>query len=441
MKNNVVSSTINNTRDDFNDKSHLNRGKKDHSQFAPSVPSVNEIGERLVGTADPKNWIVISYNGFEYKTKADKHGHWQIENPLVNGGVVAIYAMNQHGIRSELINIAQIAEPNITPSTPEILEKGEYLVGKADVGNTVIVILGDQEFSATVNEDGIWSMLNPLTTTGMMTIVALDHAGNRSEELKTAQIILPKAATVLEAGEIISGTAELNSTVIIQTDDRVYRIKVDENGHWSIENPVAQGGTLQILVEDQLGQQSLAIGLAFPFIQTLPEMPSYVLAPPEVTLNSDKLAGNAEKQAKIIVTANDQQYVSYADENGFWSMDNPIQGGGFATIVAEDSRGVQSAEITIAKLILSSTEETSEISELLLVADVQDENSSDSIQVTLNVGDLLLNSEIVRDDEIADEQYLNTNHAEASNLSALTHPVVVHSFLIEPSLSQVDWIA
>ncbi|MEN8992936.1 hypothetical protein ABD624_13385 [Avibacterium paragallinarum] len=110
---------------------------------------------------------------------------------------------------------------------------------------------------------------------------------------------------------------------------------------------------LMIVVEDQFGQQSPAIGLVFPFIQTSPENPSYLLPAPEVTLNTEKLEGNAFQQAKIIVTANGQEYVTYANESGFWSMDNPIQNGGFATIVAEDSRGVQSPEISIAKLFLA----------------------------------------------------------------------------------------
>ncbi|WP_180163462.1 Ig-like domain-containing protein [Acinetobacter sp. YH12069] len=98
---------------------------------------------------------------------------------------------------------------------PEIIEKGEYLVGKADAGNTVVVNYGEQEFITVADVNGDWSMLNPLTTTGAISVVAIDQDGNRSEALHTAQIILPQAVTILESGAVISGTAAPNTTVVI----------------------------------------------------------------------------------------------------------------------------------------------------------------------------------------------------------------------------------
>lgn len=429
-------------------KQLLIQGKSQH-QHIPSTPEVTGLNDLLTGTAEPKTWVIISVGETFTRVKVDKQGHWQIENPLKEGGVVTIYAANHHGLRSEAIMIAPIAEPIVLPKMPEILEKGEYLIGKAEAGNTVVVTYGEQEFITVADENGDWSMLNPLTTTGAISVVVIDQDGHRSDALHTAQIILPQAVTILESGAVISGTAAPNTTVVIESDQAVYRIQVDENGDWSIENPVANGGTLMIVVEDQFGQQSPAIGLAFPFIQTPPENPSYVLPAPEVTLNSEKLEGNVFQQAKIIVTANGQEYVTYANESGFWSMDNPIQNGGFATIVAEDSRGVQSPEISIAKLILAQPESSAELTEILLVSDElsdeQTENQNDSqiepIQSVINLDTLLQDANEVPIVLHTDEQDLIALGSDVSNPPAILPALEYPSLLIEAPLTPSDWLA
>lgn len=425
-------------------KQLLIQGKSQH-QHIPSTPEVTGLDDLLTGTAEPKSWVIISVGETVTRVKVDKQGHWQIENPLIECGVATIYAVNHHGLRSEAIMIAPIAEPIVLPKMPEIIEKGEYLIGKAEAGNTVVVTYGEQEFITVADENGDWSILNPLTTTGAISIVAIDQDGNRSEALHTAQIILPQAVTILESGAVISGTAAPNTTVVIESDQAVYRIQVDENGNWSIENPVAQGGTLMIVVEDQFGQQSPAIGLAFPFIQIPPENPSYLLPAPEVTVNSEKLEGNAFQQAKIIVTANGQEYVTYANESGFWSMDNPIQNGGFATIVAEDSRGVQSPEISIAKLILAQPESSAELTEILLVSDELSENQNDSqiepIQAVINLDTLLQDANEVPIVLDTDEQDLIALSRDVSNPPAILPALEYPSLLIEAPLTPSDWLA
>ncbi len=202
---------------------------------------------------------------------------------------------------------------------------------------------------------------------------------------------------------------------------------------------------LMIVVEDQFGQQSPAIGLVFPFIQTSPENPSYLLPAPEVTLNTEKLEGNAFQQAKIIVTANGQEYVTYANESGFWSMDNPIQNGGFATIVAEDSRGVQSPEISIAKLFLAQPESSVELTEILLASDEQSENQNDSqiepIQSVINLDTLLQDANEVPIVLHIDEQDLIALGSDVSNPPAILPALEYPSLLIEAPLIPSDWLA
>ena len=202
---------------------------------------------------------------------------------------------------------------------------------------------------------------------------------------------------------------------------------------------------LMIVVEDQFGQQSPAIGLVFPFIQTSPENPSYLLPAPEVTLNTEKLESNAFQQAKIIVTANGQEYVTYANESGFWSMDNPIQNGGFATIVAEDSRGVQSPEISIAKLFLAQPESSVELTEILLASDEQSENQNDSqiepIQSVINLDTLLQDANEVPIVLHTDEQDLIALGSDVSNPPAILPALEYPSLLIEAPLTPSDWLA
>lgn len=398
----------------------------------PSIPNVTEFGPNLSGTADAKSWVIIAVGDMQYRTKADKQGNWQILNPIQDGGTATIFAMNNHGIRSDSIQIAQIPKlPNI-PSTPEVIERGEYLVGKADAGNTVIVTKDGQEYITVADENGDWSMLNPLLSTGLIKIVAIDATGQHSEETGLAQINLPRWPTVLETGEILVGIADPNVVIIINANGVEYRTIADASGNWSIDNPIANGGTLSLIAQDEFGQQSIETALALPYAPVMPEFPKYAIDKPIVLVNADTLEGHSLSNLKILVTVNGQEYTTKADATGHWQMENPIKNGGSAIIVAEDHYGVRSEEISIAKLVLP-FEQEGDLS-ALLVTHIEDQvvDQPSESDVVINVNALLI------DNVIDDSQLISFDDGNAFDVKTAVQQQETPHLMMNLELSQLQ---
>lgn len=326
-----------------NNHQYMHAHRHDQNAAAPSVPSVTEFSSVLAGTADAKSWVVISVGQAQYRVKADAQGNWSIDNPIQDGGSAAIYSVNQFGVRSEDIQIAQLPALILPPKMPEIIESEEYLSGTADPGNAVIVTHNGQEYTAIADENGHWSMLNPLVSAGSMTIAAVNAAGMRSDDLVIAKISTVQTPVIIENDEVLSGTGEPNSIIVIKANDADYRTLVDDLGNWSIENPIVSGGTAEIYAMNQYGSTSVIIAIAK--IAELPIQLSF----PSVTESGAVLAGTADPHAIIIIQANDIEYRVIADDLGNWSIDNPIVNGGVLFMIAQDQFGRQSPEILLAE--------------------------------------------------------------------------------------------
>lgn len=326
--------------------------------LSPKVPDVFERNEYLIGTADPYSTVVLVSANTEYRIQADAQGNWRIENPIINGGSLTIYAVNALGLRSEEMGIAIILPPEIVtaPSTPVIHEQGEYL----------------------------------------------------------------------------SGTADPNNMIVIHSNGVQYQIKADAQGNWSIENPILDGGSLMLYAENESGLQSEQIGLAILKPET-PQIPEIV----QIIENGSILAGSAPSHHKIIVSKNDQTYITYSDESGYWQMDNPIRDGGVASIVVENELGMQSAEIQIVKLAFFENTADTQIADLLFIAEDSaigntEEQNSEEVQ-HLDLVELLA--------ENTSEQLFADQPVTGIEQQHIPMHLPVSLVVLDHGLQQSSWVA
>ncbi len=89
---------------------------------------------------------------------------------------------------------------------------------------------------------------------------------------------------------------------------------------WRIDNPIANGGVLSMIAQDQFGRQSPEILLAEPFAPVLPETPQYAIAAPIVLVNGDMLEGKSAPNLKIVIKAYDQQFETHANAGAYWKI-------------------------------------------------------------------------------------------------------------------------
>ena len=365
----------------------------------PSTPEVTEFKAQIIGTADPLVTIIATYNDQQYQTTADAQGNWSLPNPILRTGYVTIVAINAEGISSQQIGLAQIAPP--PPSIPVFSQEEGYLVGTADPHITVVVRHNGIEYSIEADADGQWMLLNPLVPGTTMEVFARNEFGEESPSIISGMAPLPEipifpgwtpiTPVILDQGEYLSGKATPYTQIIVTANGHEYTASVDHEGNWSMLNPIAQGGTLELYAVNSLGLRSEIIALAIPMVFPEPqppieepEQPIYIVFEPVVPTvleNDEQLAGQAMPYGKIVIFAYGLEYVTYANANGEWSIENPIAQGGFITLYSENAAGDRSDSISVAKLNFPVIEEQQvSLEELLTVAIEQQEPTESSGQ-------------------------------------------------------------
>jgi hypothetical protein len=393
--------------------------------------SVTEKTEFLAGQAKAGTIVFVAYNDVVERIVVDESGQWRIENPLyISGGQVHIWSENQYGVRSSIEHIYDILP--LIPTAPTIIENGEYLAGTADANSVVVLRHNGVETRIEVGVDGQWSVLNPIYGVGgSLYLYAENEYGLKSPEIGLATLppLPPSVPNILETGEYLVGTADADSVVVLRHNGVETRIEVNADGHWSVLNPIyGVGGSLYLYAENQFGIKSLEIGLAA--LKIIPTSPS-------VLENTEILAGLADPQHKIIVTSQNEEYVTYSNAEGHWQMENPIKNGGFASIVAENIYGTKSQPYAVVKLQI----QTLEVHELVdlggLLTQVEDQRQQVAQEFVAEVDTTLI-------DLLDSESYFETILFEQTVSNRVETSVEIslqrHDPIYDP-FTQTQWVA
>jgi hypothetical protein len=394
----------------------------------PSTPNILEKGEYLVGTADPKTTVVISYNDIQQRVHVNARGEWRVENAAEKIGFmfITIHAENNFGMKS-----ATTSFPYFIAGT-SVTEKTEFLAGQAKAGTIVFVAYNDVVERIVVDESGQWRIENPLYISGgQVHIWSENQYGVRSsiEHIYDILPLIPTAPTIIENSEYLAGTADANSVVVLRHNGVETRVEVNMDGQWSVLNPIyGVGGSLYLYAENQFGIKSLEIGLAA--LKIIPTSPS-------VLENTEILAGLADPQHKIIVTSQNEEYVTYSNAEGYWQMENPIKNGGFASIVAENTYGTKSQPYAVVKLQIQTLEAHELVDLGGLLTQVEDQRQQVAQEFVAEVDTTLID---LLDSEshfetILFEQTISNRVETSAEISPQRHDPIYDPF------TQTQWVA
>lgn len=180
------------------------------------------------------------------------------------------------GIRTDdanlIINIKDIVAPDAPIINP--VNGEDTITGTGEVGSTITITLPNGETLETiVLEDGTWTIENPgLEHNAIISVVSTDAANNSSTSVViNVDALAPDVPTgqFSENGDVITGTAEAGSTVVVKTTngDEVARVVVDENGQYRIDDitpPYINGEELNITSIDQANNISITLPIIAP---------------------------------------------------------------------------------------------------------------------------------------------------------------------------------
>ena len=224
--------------------------------------------------------VTVTLNGKSYTATIQSDGSWTTTVPAADVGALADGASYQvsvsaqdsagnsasatHGISvdttSPVVSIATLSGDDVLNAAEAQQPLTVHGSSSAEAGQTVTVTLGGKTYTATVANDGTWTLDVPAAdlaslSEGALTVTASvnDKAGNNGQTTHTLTVdtVAPTVtiSTVADddivnnaeqlAGQTISGTttAEQGQTVIVSFNGHSYQATVAADGSWSVFVP------------------------------------------------------------------------------------------------------------------------------------------------------------------------------------------------------------
>ncbi|XKL52617.1 Ig-like domain-containing protein [Enterobacter asburiae] len=345
--------------------------------------------------------VTVTLNGKSYTATVQSDGSWTTTVPAADVGALADGASYQvsvsaqdsagnsasatHGISVDttapVVSIATLSADdmlNAAEAQQPLTVRG---FSSAEAGQTVTVTLGGKSYTATVANDGTWTLDVPAAdlaalSQGALTVTASvnDKAGNNGQTTHTLTVdtVAPTVtiSTVADddivnnaeqlAGQTISGTttAEQGQTVTVSFNGHSYQATVGADGSWSVFVPgrdflgLSDGEyTITASVSDKAGNP----GSATHDVTLNGDVPTITIntfaqddivnaaehgTPLVVSGTTDAPAGQA-----VTITLNGKTYTATVQNDGTWSY---TVGSADVTALADGGSYVINAQVSNA---------------------------------------------------------------------------------------------
>ncbi|MCK7182679.1 Ig-like domain-containing protein [Enterobacter kobei] len=224
--------------------------------------------------------VTVTLNGKTYTATIQSDGTWTTTVPAADVGALADGARYQVSVSAQdsagnsasathdisvdttapVVSIATLSGDDVLNAAEAQQPLTVHGASSAEAGQTVTVTLGGKTYTATVANDGTWTLDVPAAdlaalSQGALTVTASvnDKAGNSGQTMHTLTVdtVAPTVtiSTVADddivnnaeqlAGQTISGTttAEQGQTVIVSFNGHSYQATVGADGSWSVFVP------------------------------------------------------------------------------------------------------------------------------------------------------------------------------------------------------------
>jgi uncharacterized repeat protein (TIGR01451 family) len=280
---------------------------------APGVPVVNMVSDKsseVTGTAETGSTVIVLIGTNKYYG-ASKDGKFKVIIPVQKAGTrLSITAMDATKNISKTVDVTVLDKtaPGI-PVVNLVSDKSKEVTGTAEVGTTVIVLIGTNKYYSS-SKDGKYKVTIPLQKAGnKLSVIAEDAAKNVS--LAKVITVLDKTApsapavnTVTDKAKEVTGKAEAGSTVTVIIGSKKYYKQADAKGTYKVIIPLQKAGTkLSVTATDAVKNTSSAKAVTV-LDKTAPKTPVVST----VSDNAKYVTGSAETGSTVTVWIGKKKY-------------------------------------------------------------------------------------------------------------------------------------
>ncbi|WP_229712739.1 Ig-like domain-containing protein, partial [Marivirga lumbricoides] len=257
---------------------------------APATPTVNALTTSdntpvVSGTAEIGSTVVVVINGVTFTTTADASGNWSVDTetatptaggpftPLTDGDYdVAVTSTDAAGNSSSdatnnelTINTSIPTAPTVnlltTNDVTPVITGTNGLGTSQPAGETLTVTVNGATYTVTPDASGNWSVDTETATPTSGTLgtfnngtsyevvaTVTDAASNSASDATSNEVSIDTTApatptvnalTTSDNTPVVSGTAEIGSTVVVVINGVTFTTTADASGDWSVDTETA----------------------------------------------------------------------------------------------------------------------------------------------------------------------------------------------------------
>ncbi|MBC1273514.1 Ig-like domain-containing protein, partial [Listeria booriae] len=305
---------------------------------APTIGAVTTDDTTVKGTGIKGATVTVTIGGQDYTATVDQSGNYSVTVPKQVFGteIKAKQTLNSKTSSDVTTTVTQgtVAPPTINPVTTD----DQVVKGTGINGATVTVMIGSQEYTATVTNNE-YSVAIPKQSSGTI-ISAKQTLNNKTSSIATTTVgqgtVAAPTINSLTTDDVVArGTGITGAVVTITIGSATYTGTV-VNGNYAIEIPKQAVGTVVYAKQTLFNQTSSNA-------QTTVTQGS-VSAPTinAVTTDSTTVTGTGVNGATVTVKIGDQEYPATV-ANGTYSVTIPKQAFG-TEITAKQSLGGKTSD-------------------------------------------------------------------------------------------------
>ena len=159
---------------------------------APQVDAVTDGSDAVTGSGEPGAEVIVTTPEGTYTGTVDEDGNFSVEIQAQEAGTeITIVLEDESGNVSEetVVTVGDGTAPD-APVLEQVTNKSTSVSGKAEAGSTVVIKKGSKELArGEAGSDGSFTLQIDAQDGGtVLTAVAIDEAGNESDETTTTVV-------------------------------------------------------------------------------------------------------------------------------------------------------------------------------------------------------------------------------------------------------------
>ncbi len=302
-----------------------------------SASATTDATPVLSGTGEAGATIDVVIGGHTLTTTVSAGGTWSVpvtmalDDGTYDVSVTATDALGNIVVQSHPLTVDSRTSVAIL-SAPSTADATPTLFGTSEPGAAIELTIDGQTLTATVADDGTWSIEVPLALVDGVhaaAITATDALGNTASTTQMLdvdtvnEVAITSAMLTADAAPVLAGTGEAGSTVTVFLDGLALTARVGSDGTWLVGVPVELAdGVYRVDASSTDLVGNAADTTQMLTVDTATDVT--VIGEPATADSSPLLAGTGEAGSTIIVVVDGQELSTTVAQDGSWSVQVPV---------------------------------------------------------------------------------------------------------------------